>query len=596
MTKISFIQKYLKGNRISLILMILLGVISVFFSLLHPLVFSFFIDNVINKQPIENELVHSFVLSIGGIEVIQNHLWIGGLVIIFIYVISSLALYFRGYLSGIISENMVYHIRNDLYDHLQKLPYSYHVKVKTGELVQKCTSDVEQIRKVMGSQLQQIVRSISIIIIASILLWKIHPSLTIKSVCLMPILLVYAYYFYDRNQKAFMESDDSEARLTTMIQENLSGIRVVKAFGKEKYEADKFDEDNKEYRDLTFHMMHLLGRYWSSSDILCMFQIVIVLYFGIKEAQNGSLSVGNFFVFISYISMILWPARQLGRILSDIGKSSVAINRLVEIFNEKEEDTKSGIKPELTGEITLKHVSFQYDDANTPILQDINMHIEKGSTIAIIGPTGSGKSSLVHLLTGLYDYTSGSILLDTYELRDIQKDYLRKQVGIVLQEPFLFSKSIYENIHLSSANHTTNDVEQAAKIAHIHDVIHSFKDGYETLVGEKGVTLSGGQKQRIAIARTIMNDNKILIFDDSLSAVDTETDASIRGSLNELQEEVTKIIITQRINSAKDADYIYVIEDGKISASGKHEDLIRQDGLYKRIYEIQSSYVKEEKE
>ncbi len=596
MTKISFIQKYLKGNRINLILMILLGVISVFFSLLHPLVFSFFIDNVINKQPIENELVHSFVLSIGGIDVIQKHLWIGSLVIILVYVISSLALYFRGYLSGIISENMVYHIRNDLYDHLQKLPYSYHVKVKTGELVQKCTSDVEQIRKVMGSQLQQIVRSISIIIIASILLWKIHPSLTIKSVCLMPILLVYAYYFYDRNQKAFMESDDSEARLTTMIQENLSGIRVVKAFGKEKYEADKFDEDNKEYRDLTFHMMHLLGRYWSSSDILCMLQIVIVLYFGIKEAQNGSLSVGNFFVFISYISMILWPARQLGRILSDIGKSSVAINRLVEIFNEKEEDTKSGIKPELTGEITLKHVSFQYDDANTPILQDINMHIEKGSTIAIIGPTGSGKSSLVHLLTGLYDYTSGSILLDTYELRDIQKDYLRKQVGIVLQEPFLFSKSIYENIHLSSANHTTNDVEQAAKIAHIHDVIHSFKDGYETLVGEKGVTLSGGQKQRIAIARTIMNDNKILIFDDSLSAVDTETDASIRASLNELQEDVTKIIITQRINSAKDADYIYVIEDGKISASGKHEELIEQDGLYKRIYEIQSSYVKEEKE
>lgn len=595
MTKISFIQKYLKGNRLNLILMILLGVISVFFSLLHPLVFSFFIDNVINKQPIQNELVNSLVLSIGGIEVIQNHLWIGGLVIILVYVISSLALYFRGYLSGVISENMVYHIRNDLYNHLQKLPYSYHVKVKTGELVQKCTSDVEQIRKVMGTQLQQIVRSISIIVIASILLWKIHPSLTIKSVCLMPILFVYAFYFYDRNQKAFMESDDSEARLTTMIQENLSGIRVVKAFGKEKYEADKFDEDNQEYRDLTFHMMHLLGRYWSSSDILCMLQIVIVLYFGIKEAQNGSLSVGNFFVFISYVSMILWPARQLGRILSDIGKSSVAINRLVEIFNEKEEDTESGIQPNLTGEITLKHVSFQYDDATFPVLQDINMHIEKGSTIAIIGPTGSGKSSLVHLLTGLYDYTSGSILLDTYELRDIQKDYLRKQVGIVLQEPFLFSKSIYENIHLSS-DYSTQDVEQAAKIAHIHDVIHSFKDGYETLVGEKGVTLSGGQKQRIAIARTIMKDNKILIFDDSLSAVDTETDASIRASLNELQEDVTKIIITQRINSAKDADYIYVIEDGKISASGKHEDLIQQDGLYKRIYEIQSSYVKEEKE
>ncbi len=593
MTKFSFIQKYLKGNRIYLVLMILLGVISVFFSLLHPLVFSFFIDNVINKQPIENEFVNHLVLSIGGIETIQNHLWIAGAVIIFVYVMSSLALYFRGYLSGLISENMVYHIRNDLYNHLQKLPYSYHVKVKTGELVQKCTSDVEQIRKVMGNQLQQIIRSISIIVIASVLLWRIHPSLTIKSICLMPIVLVYSLYFYDCSQKAFMDSDDAEARLTTMIQENLSGIRVVKAFGKEKYESDRFDEDNQNYRDLTFHMEHLLGQYWSSSDILCMLQIVIVLYFGIIEAQNGSLSIGNFFVFISYISMILWPVRQLGRILADIGKSSVAINRLVEIFNEKEEDTESGITPNLKGEITLTNVSFQYDDASTPTLKDINMHIQSGSTVAIIGPTGSGKSSLVHLLTGLYDYSSGSILLDTYELRDIQKEYLRSKVGIVLQEPFLFSKSIYENIHLSSDGYSTKDVERAAKIAHIHDVIYSFKDGYETLVGEKGVTLSGGQKQRIAIARTIMKDNKILIFDDSLSAVDTETDASIRSSLNKLQEDVTKIIITQRINSAKDADYIYVIENGIITASGTHDELIHQDGLYKRIYEIQSSYVEE---
>ncbi len=593
MTKFSFIQKYLKGNRIYLVLMILLGVISVFFSLLHPLVFSFFIDNVINKQPIENEFVNHLVISIGGIETIQNHLWIAGAVIIFVYVMSSLALYFRGYLSGLISENMVYHIRNDLYNHLQKLPYSYHVKVKTGELVQKCTSDVEQIRKVMGNQLQQIIRSISIIVIASVLLWRIHPSLTIKSICLMPIVLVYSLYFYERSQKAFMDSDDAEARLTTMIQENLSGIRVVKAFGKEKYESDRFDEDNQNYRDLTFHMEHLLGQYWSSSDILCMLQIVIVLYFGIIEAQNGSLSIGNFFVFISYISMILWPVRQLGRILADIGKSSVAINRLVEIFNEKEEDTESGITPNLKGEITLINVSFQYDDASTPTLKDINMHIQSGSTVAIIGPTGSGKSSLVHLLTGLYDYSSGSILLDTYELRDIQKEYLRSKVGIVLQEPFLFSKSIYENIHLSSDGYSTKDVERAAKIAHIHDVIYSFKDGYETLVGEKGVTLSGGQKQRIAIARTIMKDNKILIFDDSLSAVDTETDASIRSSLNKLQEDVTKIIITQRINSAKDADYIYVIENGTITASGTHDELIHQDGLYKRIYEIQSSYVEE---
>ncbi len=593
MTKKSFIQKYIKGNRLSLVLMVLCGILSVFFSLLHPLVFSFFIDNVINEQPIENHYLNQFISSIGGISFIQKHLWIGGLTIVFIYVASSLSLYYRGYLSGKISENMVYAIRNDLYNHSQKLPYAYHVKVKTGELVQKCTSDVEQIRKVMGNQLQQIVRSISMIVIASVLLWKIHPTLTLKSICLMPILFVYAMYFYKGNQKAFMDSDDSEARLTTRVQENLSGIRVVKAFGKEKYEAEQFDQENQNYRDLTFHMMHLLGRYWSTSDAICMLQILITLYFGIEEARNGSLSIGNFFVFISYISMILWPVRQLGRILSDIGKSSVATSRIVEIFNEKEEDTTSGITPILQGEITFKDVSFQYDDASSPVLHDINMHIPAGSTIAIIGPTGSGKSSLVHLLTGLYDYTSGSILLDQYELREIQKEYLRKKVGIVLQEPFLFSKSIYENVSLSKPTSSFDEVTKVTKMAHIHDVIESFEEGYQTLVGEKGVTLSGGQKQRIAIARTLMNDNKIFIFDDSLSAVDTETDASIRASLNELRKDTTKIIITQRVNSAKDADYIYVIENGTISASGTHDELIHQDGLYKRIYEIQSSYVEE---
>ena len=593
MTKSSFLRKYLKGNRLYLAFMILLGVIAVFFSLLHPLVFSFFIDNVIDLQPITNSIVNNLVNCIGGVNTIREHLWIAGLVIVIVYILSGLSLFLRGYLSAKLSENMVYNIRNDLYNHLQKLPYSYHVKVKTGELVQRCTSDVEQIRKVMGSQLQQIVRSISMIVLASMILWNINPSLTLKSVCLMPFLFVYALYFYNRNQKAFLESDESEARMTTTVQENLSGIRVVKAFGKERYEAEKFDKQNNEYRDLTFKMMHLLSKYWSTSDIICMFQIILVLYFGINEAKSGNLSIGNFSVFISYISMILWPIRQLGRILSDIGKSSVAIDRLVEIFNEKEEDFNSGITPKLTGEITFDHVSFQYDDGNTEVLKDICIHISSGETVAIIGPTGSGKSSLVHLLTGLYDYTLGSIKLDSYELKDIQKEYLRKNVGIVLQEPFLFSKSIYENIQLS--NHSTDKemVEKAAKIASVHDVIESFEDGYQTLVGEKGVTLSGGQKQRIAIARTIINDNKILIFDDSLSAVDTETDADIRKHLNELHKDMTKIIITQRVNSAKDADCIYVIENGTITAFGTHDELIKQNGLYKRIYEIQSSYVKE---
>lgn len=593
MTKKEFIQKYLRGNRIKLWLIVIFAIVAVFLNLLHPLIFSFLIDNVIDLQPIENHFVENIVNSIGGVNFLRDNLWIGGIVIILVYGLLGVSLYLRGYLSGVVSENICMNLRNDLYAHLQKLPYSYHVKVKTGELVQRCTNDVDQIRVVVGTQFQQALRSIAIIIVASVILWNINPSLTIKAVCLMPFLMIYAIYFYKKNQQAFLASDESDARNTAFIQENLTGIRVIKAFGREKYEIEQFDIENAEHRDLNYAMMKLFGTYWAVSDVICMFQILIVLFAGIFEARKGTLTVGNYFVFFSYVSSILFPIRQLGRILSDIGKSSVAIDRIVEILNEKEEDLTSGITPQINGDITFDHVSFTYEDGKNEILHDVSFKIKKGQTIAIIGPTGSGKSTLVHLLTGLYDYTSGSIQLDNYELRDINKEYLRKLVGIVLQEPFLFSKSIYENIHLNKEDAGVTDVENAARIASVHHVIKDFEEGYATLVGEKGVTLSGGQKQRVAIARTILNDNKVLIFDDSLSAVDTETDADIRHHLKERKKDITTIIITQRISSAMEADQIYVLEKGEITEHGTHAELIEKEGLYKRIYEIQSSYVKE---
>ncbi len=573
-------------------LMIFFAVFAVFLNLLSPLVFSYFIDYVIDLKPIENPLTAAVFDLLGGTAYLRQHLWIGGLLVICIYALQSLSLFLRSYLSGKVSEDMVYRLRNDLYRHLQRLPYSYHVQSKSGELIQKCTSDVDTIRRVFGNQLQQMIRSVCIVIIACVILFRINASLAWKAMILMPVLFLYAYYFYKRNQKAFLDSDESEARLTAAVQENLSGIRVVKAFGREAYEIERFEKHNDEYRDLTFRMLKLLGRYWSSSDVISMMQTLIVVFAGIFEARRGNLTVGNFFVFVNYEGMILWPLRQLGRILADFGKSSVSMDRLIDIFNAKEEDLESGEKPEIRGEIDFDHVSFRYDDGNTNVLEDITLHIDPGDTVAIIGPTGSGKSSLVHLLSALYDYTSGSIRIDGHELRTINKEYLRKNVGIVLQEPFLFSRSIYENIHLNNTSAKQRDVERAASIASVHRVITEFDQGYDTMVGERGVTLSGGQKQRIAIARTILNNNRILIFDDSLSAVDTETDAEIRRSIANLNGMMTTIIITQRVNSAQDADRIFVLEDGRITQQGTHQELIKQEGLYKRIYEIQSSYVK----
>lgn len=586
-----FIKKYSRHNRIKLLIMVIATLVFALFVLITPLVFSFFIDSVIGDAPVSNQFLAAFLEFCGGRDFVRNNLWIGAVVILIVNLFVSISVFLRGRFNAVISENMSYHIRNDLYNHLQHLPYAYHVSAKTGDLVQRCTSDVDQVRKVFAGQLSEMIYSVATATIAIIVLFSIYPPMAMLAIISMPILIIFAFVFFKRTQKTFLASDEAEGEMTTTIQENLSGIRVVKAFNRERYEIDRFEKKNLIFKDLTFDLIKLLGVYWSLSDLICLGQILLILIVGIFTAIDGNITVGNFFVFISYETMILWPIRNLGRILADLGKSTVSITRLNEIFNEPLEDATSGVTPEVSGHIIFNHCDFQYHDANEPILKDISFEVKPGETIAIIGPTGAGKSTLVHLLSRLYDYTAGSITIDGVELKDIQREHIRKQIGIVLQEPFLFSKTIRDNIRL--ANHFSDDesVERAARIASVHDVIHEFEQGYQTLVGEKGVTLSGGQKQRIAIARTIINETPILVFDDSLSAVDTETDANIRRSLNELNKQTTKIIITQRVSSAQDADQIIVIEEGQITQKGNHETLIVEEGLYKRIYEIQSSFI-----
>jgi ATP-binding cassette subfamily B protein len=395
-------------------------------------------------------------------------------------------------------------------------------------------------------------------------------------------------------QDFFKKSDEAEGYLSNTIQENLAGVRVVKAFNREVYEAEKFDEKNKTYKNLTYKLIELLGFYWGFSDFICLTQILVVVLFGISFAQQGFLTVGQFFIFISYEGMILWPIRNVGRILSDMGKMLVSIGRLQEILNSPVEPLEEGITPEIQGDIVFDHVYFKYEDGEQEVLKDVSFTVKQGQTIALLGPTGSGKSSLVHLLTRLYDYQKGSITLNGTELKEIQRHHLRKNIGIVLQEPFLFSKTILENIRLANPNANERQVIDAAKAASVHRVINEFDLGYKTLVGEKGVTLSGGQKQRIAIARTIINKSPILIFDDSLSAVDTETDASIRRALKELSGGLTTFIITHRVATAQAADQIVVLQEGGVAQIGTHSELVKQEGLYARIVEIQGRMIEGE--
>jgi len=389
-------------------------------------------------------------------------------------------------------------------------------------------------------------------------------------------------------KESFLECDESEGQLTTVLQENLTGMRVVRAFARQPYERDKFDEVNKDFRQKVSHLITLLAWYWSFSDFLSMLQMGVVLVTGVYWTVSEHMTLGTLVVFTTYEGMLLWPVRLMGRILTDMGKTSVALGRIKEILDEPlDKDDKEGLKPEIQGNIEFDHVNFKYENGKE-VLKDITFKVKKGQTVAILGPTGSGKSTLMHLLHRLYDYDSGSIKIDGVELRDIDKKWIREKIGIVLQEPFLYSKTIKENLKMAKEGVDEDRIYQSARIAHIHDVITSFEKGYDTLVGERGVTLSGGQKQRVAITRALIKDCPILIFDDSLSAVDTETDAAIRKALKERKKDVTTFIISHRINTLSEAEIILVMEEGRITQMGKHETLVNKPGLYRRIWEIQN--------
>ena len=594
MKKLKFIYELLPKLKRYLLGIVSVNIVYVSMTLLSPLLVSFLIDNVIDLKPISNTYLLAFSNFLGGATYIRDNLWVTALVVISVSIFTCISVFFRGKWNATLAERIIERLRNKVFHHLMLLPYSYHVKAKTGDLIQRCTSDIDQIRRVFAGQLSELVNAIFTAIVAITVLFSLYPPLAWIAVISMPVIILFAFIFFNLMQSAFLKSDTSEGSMADTIQENLSAIRVVKAFNREEFELQQFEKKNKTFYDDTFHLIKLLGMYWGISDFICLVQILVVILVGIHFCFTGEITKGVFTVFITYESMILWPIRNVGRIISDLGKASVSVGRLEEITDVPIEDVVSGDTPELNGDIVFDNVSFQYDDGSLPVLKNISFTIQKGKTVAIMGPTGSGKSSLVHLLTRLYDPTGGKVLMNNHDLVEIQKHHLRRNVGIVLQEPFLFSKSIFENIRLANADAEQDDVISAASIARVDHVIQEFEKGYSTLVGERGVTLSGGQKQRIAIARTVINNAPILIFDDSLSAVDTETDAEIRNAIQNLSKNVTTLIITQRVSSSEYADKILVLEDGKITQEGTHKQLIRRAGLYKKVYEIQSNMTWEE--
>ncbi len=598
MKNIRLLWKFMKGNRTLFIFSIAAIGVATFIRLIWPMILRVTIDSVIGDQAmdvqgwLEPGFDYLFKVA-GGKSILMQSLWICSLVLIILTVSRGVFIFFKGKWSAIASESIVRNIRDTVYNHLQYLPYNYHVKAKTGELIQRCTSDVETIRRFIAVQFVEIGRAIFMIGFSLTFMIPMSVRMTMVSMALIPFIFSFALIFFLKIKKAFKLSDEAEGRLSTVLQENLTGVRVVRAFARESFEIGKFDKKNTEYRDLTYHLIRLLAWYWSISDLFCLIQIAAVVVLGTYWASLGVISLGTMLAFSTYVGMLLWPVRQLGRVLTDMGKALVSVSRINEILNEPRETfDKDGKEIRFKGEIEFKNVSFEYEKGK-PILKNISFKVEQGQTVAILGPTGSGKSTLVNLLPRLYDYQKGSIKIDGLEINQLDKKVLRKNVGIVLQEPFLFSKTIKDNIKMAKKEATEEEIFTAADCAVVHNVILNFEKGYGTEVGERGVTLSGGQKQRLAMARTIINNTPILIFDDSLSAVDIETDAAIRKELKKRSQKATTFIISHRLTTLADADVIIVLDKGKLVQQGTHKDLITHDGLYKRIWAIQNELEEE---
>jgi len=500
--------------------------------------------------------------------------------------------YLSGRLAAYTAEGITRRLRNFLYDHIQRLSVSYHNTTPTGDLIERCTSDVDALRRFFSEQAIGVGRIILLFIINFIALLRLNEKLAWVSIVAIPFVLIVSLWFFMQVTKRYEEYQEQEAILSTTLQENLTGVRVVKAFAQQEYEKEKFEKDNwgKFLKGRLLLIMHSL--FWPLSDIVLGGQMLFGFIYAAIMAINNEITVGTYLAYVGLVVWLIWPIRNLGRLIVQTSTGLVSYSRLMDITKQMRETLSEGLQPvnPVRGELVFENVSFMYSDGETDVLKNLSFRVEPGHSVALLGSTGSGKTSLVNLLPRFHEYTGGHIFLDGVELNEYSREYMRMQVGIVEQEPFLFSRSIRENITYGVGREVSDeDVYEAAQAAAVHEVIQAFPDGYLTLVGEKGVTLSGGQKQRITIARTLLKNPRILILDDSTSSVDTETEAEIRAALNRLMENRTTFIIAHRIQSVMTADLILVLDGGEVVQMGSHDELLRDpNGMYRQVFDIQT--------
>lgn len=597
-TGLSLIKWFLRGSVRWFAASIVFACLASALDLINPKIIGFTVDSVIGNLPPDSEIFLKFTERVGGIEVLRDNLLIISGCVLLVALLSAAVRYAFRVCNARGSQRLVRTMRDDLYSHIASLPFSWHGKHQTGDIIQRCTSDVEVTQNFLSNQLTDLFRTVVLICFALYFMTTISWKLTIVAAAFMPVIVLYSLFFHKRIGDTFYTADVEEGKLSSIAQENLTGVRVVRAFGREKTELDRFSGQNDHYMKFYIHMAKQLSAFWSSGDLATGLQSLLLVVLGTVSCVRGNMTAGNFIAFLSYNGMLTWPVRSLGRIISEMSKAGVSIERIRDIMNADPEADRPGAlegpdEAPLDRDIDFAHVSFTYQTADgaPEVLHDINLHIKAGSTVGILGGTGSGKSTLMYLLDRLYDLPEGAgkITIGGVDIADMKAAWLRRGIGMVLQEPYLFSRTLSENIAITDRKADLRRVKDAAKIASLDHAVSHFTKGYDTFVGERGVTLSGGQKQRAAIAQMILRRPPIMIFDDSLSAVDAETDAKIRKALAEKTAGSTVILVAHRITTLMNADDIVVLDHGRIAEEGTHEELMAKGGIYRRVTELQTA-------
>ena len=583
-------MRFMRGSGSFFLISVLAAGMTTLVDMLNPQIIRGTIDNAIGGKPSEFPLwVNNMVESLGGFEYIGSHLYIPALMIALIGVVRVIMHFIATVSNTQGSEILVKNMRDMLFEHIERLPFSWHMKNSTGDIIQRCTTDVDRMRTFVAEQLTSVFRITLLLVMTVYFMAIMNPKMTLIAMLPVPLIVAYSALFRREMEEGFEACDEKEGVVSDIVQENLTGVRVVRAFGAEARERVKFEENNTIYGNMWIHMGHVMGKFFSMQDVFCGLQILLVTVFGAVFVVRGGMTAGEYVAFMAYNGILSFPIRRLGRMISEMAKAGASLARLEYIMNsEVEEDRPGAYDADMTGDIRFEDVHFSYEEGKE-IIKGVDIEIPAGTTLGILGGTGSGKSTLMLLLDKLYDIPEGNgrITIGGVDIRDIRTEHLRKNIAMVLQEPHLFSRSIAKNIAMIDDGIGMEEIEEASRAAHLAEAISNFSDGYETFVGERGVTLSGGQKQRAAIARALVQKAPIMIFDDSLSAVDTETDAKIRASLEERFGTATIIIISHRITTLSRADQVVVLENGKICESGKPDDLKSAGGIYQKIYEIQ---------